>query len=136
MVWDATDAPKRDLNAGVGHVVNSRHPSLPRPFSVANAIYQTVLVNMPSGEKVRRGVVAVTKNVPGDAEILTDYHWNLEGRTVQMRDPTLSNAAGVVITKEYRLHHQCANCTHAADSSNVMATTTTASRKGVAIRSK
>ena len=79
-VWDARDIGSNNPNA-IGHLVNYCHPMLPTPYNQSNATYICVAVQSPSKKgryTVRAGVYA-EHDIEGGTEILTDYHWFLDG---------------------------------------------------------
>lgn len=80
-VWDASEATGK---TAIGHYVNSSHPSLPAPYNASNAVYICVTVGSSKGsgkkkgKTIRAGVYA-EHDIGENVEILTDYHWFLDG---------------------------------------------------------
>lgn len=80
-VWDASgvDNPDGKGNA-IGHLVNSCHPMLPPPYNLSNAVYICVnVVSRKGGSKTVRAGVYAEHALEANQEILTDYHWFLDG---------------------------------------------------------
>ena len=101
-VWDASDVGFSNSNA-IGHLVNSCHPMLPPPYNSSNAVYICVSVG-PSNKRrggarrIRAGVYA-EHEIVGGQEILTDYHWFLDGIVHKTKDGG-----------EFLLRCQCEEC--------------------------
>ena len=81
-VWDATNVEYVPGGA-LGHIINSCHPELPHPYNKSNVLYIAGTVGLWEGDKksinIYRGGVFALETICEDTELLTDYHWLLEG---------------------------------------------------------
>ena len=79
------DASKLKLvqRDGVGHLLNSSHPSLSPPYDVSNCVFTEERPELYN-PRSRPPLVFISAicNLVGPVELLVDYHWLLNGMVV------------------------------------------------------